>query len=87
MRQRVVGAIAVAGAPNVLIADEATTSAGCHYPVPIPGPTQGGCQEETGMAIIFITHDFGIVAKMCDRVAVMYAGTPGRDRRCARLVQ
>jgi len=31
-------------------------------------------QQETGLSIIFITHDFGIVAKMCDRVAVMYAG-------------
>jgi oligopeptide/dipeptide ABC transporter ATP-binding protein len=73
MRQRVVGAIALAGAPKVLIADEATTSldATIQYQYLM---LLKELQQETGMAIIFITHDFGIVAKMCDRVAVMYAG-------------
>ena len=73
MRQRVVGAIAVAGAPNVLIADEATTSLDATIQYQYLELLKE-LQQETGMAIIFITHDFGIVAKMCDRVAVMYAG-------------
>ena len=73
MRQRVVGAIAVAGAPNVLIADEATTSLDATIQYQYLELLKE-LQQDTGMAIIFITHDFGIVAKMCDRVAVMYAG-------------
>jgi oligopeptide/dipeptide ABC transporter ATP-binding protein len=73
MRQRVVGAIAVAGTPNVLIADEATTSLDATIQYQYLALLKE-LQQETGMAIIFITHDFGIVAKMCDRVVVMYAG-------------
>ena len=73
MRQRVVGAIAIAGSPKVLIADEATTSLDATIQYQYLALLKE-LQEETGMAIIFITHDFGIVAKMCDRVAVMYAG-------------
>ena len=73
MRQRVVGAIAVAGSPKVLIADEATTSLDATIQYQYLTLLKE-LQQETGMAIIFITHDFGIVAKMCDRVAVMYAG-------------
>ena len=73
MRQRVVGAIAIAGAPKVLIADEATTSLDATIQYQYLTLLKE-LQEETGMSIIFITHDFGIVAKMCDRVAVMYAG-------------
>ena len=73
MRQRVVGAIAISGAPNLLIADEATTSLDATIQYQYLALLKE-LQEETGMAIIFITHDFGIVAKMCDRVAVMYAG-------------
>ncbi len=73
MRQRVVGAIAVAGSPKVLIADEATTSLDATIQYQYLALLKE-LQQETGMAIIFITHDFGIVAKMCDRVAVMYAG-------------
>ena len=73
MRQRVVGAIAVAGAPKVLIADEATTSLDATIQYQYLNLLKE-IQEDTGLSIIFITHDFGIVAKMCDRVAVMYAG-------------
>ena len=73
MRQRVVGAIAMAGAPKVLIADEATTSLDATIQYQYLNLLKD-LQEETGLSIIFITHDFGIVAKMCDRVAVMYAG-------------
>ena len=73
MRQRVVGAIAVAGAPKVLIADEATTSLDATIQLQYLQLLRD-LQADTGLSIIFITHDFGIVAKMCDRVAVMYAG-------------
>ncbi|MDA0265272.1 MAG: ABC transporter ATP-binding protein [Chloroflexi bacterium] len=73
MRQRVVGSIAIAGSPKVLIADEATTSLDATIQYQYLALLKE-LQSETGMAIIFITHDFGIVAKMCDRVAVMYAG-------------
>ena len=73
MRQRVVGSIAIAGAPKVLIADEATTSLDATIQYQYLALLKE-LQQDTGMAIIFITHDFGIVAKMCDRVAVMYAG-------------
>jgi oligopeptide/dipeptide ABC transporter ATP-binding protein len=73
MRQRVVAAIAMAGAPRVLIADEATTSldATIQYQYLL---LLKDIQRATGLSLIFITHDFGIVAKVCDRVAVMYAG-------------
>jgi oligopeptide/dipeptide ABC transporter ATP-binding protein len=73
MRQRVVGAIGISCDPAVLIADEPTTS----LDVTIQAQylrLLNDLQDETGVAIMFITHDFGIVAKMCDRVAVMYAG-------------
>jgi oligopeptide/dipeptide ABC transporter ATP-binding protein len=73
MRQRAVGAIAIAGAPKVLIADEATTSLDATIQYQYLSLLKE-LQQDTGMSIIFITHDFGIVAKMCDRVAVMYAG-------------
>jgi len=73
MRQRVVGAIGLACQPQVLIADEPTTA----LDVTIQSQylrLLKEIQQETGVAIIFITHDLGVVARMCDRVAVMYAG-------------
>ena len=73
MRQRVVGAIGISCDPVVLIADEPTTSLDATVQAQYLRLLKD-LQEETGVAIIFITHDFGIVAKMCDRVAVMYAG-------------
>ena len=73
MRQRVVGSIAIAGSPKLLIADEATTSLDATIQYQYLALLKE-LQQDTGMSIIFITHDFGIVAKMCDRVAVMYAG-------------
>ena len=73
MRQRVVGAIAMSGTPKVLIADEATTSLDATIQYQYLQLLKE-IQRETGLAIIFITHDFGIVAKMCDKVIVMYAG-------------
>ena len=73
MRQRVIGAIGLSCNPAVLIADEPTTSLDTTIQAQYLRLLRE-LQEETGVAIIFITHDFGIVAKMCDRVAVMYAG-------------
>ncbi len=73
MRQRVVGAIGISCDPLVLIADEPTTSLDATIQAQYLRLLKD-LQRETGVAIIFITHDFGIVAKMCDRVAVMYAG-------------
>jgi oligopeptide/dipeptide ABC transporter ATP-binding protein len=73
MRQRVVGAIGISSNPDVIIADEPTTSLDVTIQAAYLRLLKQ-IQSETGAAIIFITHDFGIVAKMCDRVAVMYAG-------------
>ena len=73
MRQRIVGAIGISCQPLVLIADEPTTS----LDVTIQAQylrLLSELQDELNLALIFITHDFGIVAKTCDRVAVMYAG-------------
>jgi oligopeptide/dipeptide ABC transporter ATP-binding protein len=73
MRQRVAGAIAISCYPSLLIADEPTTA--------LDVTTQAQylrllkiVQEEIQSAMIFITHDLGIVAKICDQVAVMYMG-------------
>ena len=57
----------------MLIADEPTTSLDVTIQLQYLRLLKE-IQEQTGAAIIFITHDFGIVARMCDRVAVMYAG-------------
>ncbi len=73
MKQRVIGAIAMAGAPQVIIADEPTTALDVTIQLQYLRLLKE-IQKNTGLAIIFITHDFGIVARMCDRVAVMYAG-------------
>lgn len=73
MRQRVVGAIGIASGPSVIIADEPTTSLDVTVQAAYLRLLRQ-IQDEQGVAIILITHDFGIVAKMCDRVAVMYAG-------------
>src|SRR5262245_33049834 len=73
MRQRVVGAIAIACRPKLLIADEATTALDATIQAQYLELLRS-LQRELNLAFLFITHDFGIVAKMCDEVAVMYAG-------------
>ena len=73
MRQRVVGAIAISSSPSVIIADEPTTSLDATIQAAYLRLLKR-LQREEGVALLFITHDFGVVAKMCDRVAVMYAG-------------
>jgi oligopeptide/dipeptide ABC transporter ATP-binding protein len=73
MKQRVVGAIALSCQPHLLIADEPTTSLDVTIQAQYLRLLKD-IQQRSHLAIIFITHDFGIVARMCDRVAVMYAG-------------
>jgi oligopeptide/dipeptide ABC transporter ATP-binding protein len=73
MRQRVVGAIGISCKPSVLIADEPTTSLDVTIQAQYLKLLKE-IQQQEGLALIFITHDFGIIAKLCDRVAVMYAG-------------
>jgi oligopeptide/dipeptide ABC transporter ATP-binding protein len=73
MRQRVSSAIALSCTPRLLIADEPTTSLDVTIQAQYLRLLRD-IQEATNLAVIFITHDFGIVAKMCDRVIVMYAG-------------
>jgi peptide/nickel transport system ATP-binding protein/oligopeptide transport system ATP-binding protein len=73
MRQRVAGAIALSCQASLLIADEPTTNLDVTTQVEYL-KLLGEIQRSTGTAIIFITHDFGIVTRICSRVAVMYAG-------------
>lgn len=73
MKQRVVGAIAIAGAPKIIIADEPTTALDVTIQLQYLELLQD-IQRENGTSIIFITHDLGIVAKLCHKIIVMYAG-------------
>jgi peptide/nickel transport system permease protein len=73
MRQRVVIAMALICRPKVLIADEPTTALDVTVQAQILELLQD-LQRETGMAVIFVTHDLGVVAGICDRVTVLYAG-------------
>jgi len=74
MQQRVMIAMALAGRPRLLIADEPTTALDVTIQSQILDLLKK-LQKETGMTIVMITHDLGVVAELCDRVAVMYAGT------------
>jgi len=73
MRQRIVGAIGIACEPRLLIADEPTTSLDLTIQAQYL-KLLSDLQREHGLALIFIMHNLGIVAKMCDNLAVMYAG-------------
>jgi oligopeptide/dipeptide ABC transporter ATP-binding protein len=73
MRQRIVGAIGISCEPQLLIADEPTTSLDVTIQAQYLNLLKD-IQQRSRLAMIFITHNIGIVAKMCDNVGVMYAG-------------
>ena len=73
MRQRVVIALALAAEPRLIVADEPTTALDVSVQAQIIGLLKRLCRER-GAAVVLITHDMGVIAETCDRVAVMYAG-------------
>jgi len=73
MRQRVCIAMALANDPELIIADEPTTALDVTVQAQVL-KLMRGLSEAQGSAVLFITHDFGVVSELCDRVAVMYAG-------------
>ena len=73
MRQRIVGAMSLSCQPQLLIADEPTTALDVTIQAQFLRLLEG-IQSSFGLSMLVVTHDFGIVARICDRVAVMYAG-------------
>jgi oligopeptide/dipeptide ABC transporter ATP-binding protein len=73
LRQRVMIAVALANEPQLLIADEPSTALDVTIQAQILDLLRS-LQHELGMAMLFVTHDLGVIADLCDRVAVMYAG-------------
>ena len=88
MRQRVVIALALAGEPRLIVADEPTTALDVSIQAQIISLLRRLCKEH-GAAVMLVTHDMGVIAETCDRVAVMYAGRiveigPVSGDSCAR---
>jgi peptide/nickel transport system ATP-binding protein len=73
MRQRVVIALALAAEPELIVADEPTTALDVSIQAQVIGLLKRLCKDH-GAAVMLVTHDMGVIAEACDRVAVMYAG-------------
>ncbi len=84
MAQRVAVALALAGRPNLLIADEPTTALDVTVQAELLALLRR-LSRETGMAVLLITHDWGVVADICDRTIVMYAGQIVEQGRAEEL--
>jgi len=84
--QRVMIAIALAGRPELLVADEPTTALDVTIQAQIL-ELLSTLRRETGMALVLISHDLGVVAEACERVAVMYAGRIVEEAPVARLFE
>ncbi|WP_428658851.1 ABC transporter ATP-binding protein [Reyranella sp.] len=85
MRQRVLIAMALAGNPSVLVADEPTTALDVTVQAQVLALI-AGLVKERGLALMLISHDLGVVAASCARVAVMYAGTVVEEAPTAGLL-
>ncbi|MGR3461660.1 MAG: ABC transporter ATP-binding protein [Roseovarius sp.] len=85
MRQRIMIAIALALEPDILIADEPTTALDVTVQAQILDLLRR-LQKDTGMAMLFITHDFGVVADIADRTIVMYAGQTVEEGRTGTVL-
>ena len=86
MRQRVMIAIAMACEPKILIADEPTTALDVTIQAQILDLMKK-VRDDTGTSIVLITHDLGVVANMCDRVAVMYCGKIVEEGKTEEILQ
>jgi len=86
MRQRVMIAMALLCKPELLIADEPTTALDATVAAEILDLI-AELQESNGMAVLLITHDLGVVARLADRIAVMYAGRPVEDGSVMSIVR
>lgn len=84
MRQRIMIAMALSSEPDILIADEPTTALDVTIQASILD-LMTSLQKKLGMSIIMITHDLGVIAKTCDEVIVMYAGSIAEKGSCSDI--
>jgi peptide/nickel transport system ATP-binding protein len=84
-RQRLLIAAALASSPAIVLADEPTTALDVTTQLQILKLLRG-LTEERGLSMLFVTHDFGVVAQLCDTVTVMYAGQTVESGPVARIL-